>query len=289
MRVSLLHNVEAGDGLSIGQLRREIEGAGHEIVREIEKGSELEGALEGRVDLIVVAGGDGTVGSAVQAFAGGGVPLAILPFGTANNIALALGIEGSLPELTRRWERGRRVPFDLGKARGEWGEGRFLEAAGTGLASETMADSRSRNREKGEESADEALEGARRLYREILAGLSPRRCSFEADGSRVEGEFLLIEVLNVPSLGPNLVLSPRADPSDGFFDLVTAGEEQRGELLAMLERAPGKRPPTLPTRRVRRVDVRDWGVMHLDGNVCPGSSAGDVLIEIEPGAIEFLV
>jgi hypothetical protein len=51
MRVSLLHNVEAGDGLSIGQLRREIESAGHEIAREIEKGSELEGALEGRVDL----------------------------------------------------------------------------------------------------------------------------------------------------------------------------------------------------------------------------------------------
>jgi diacylglycerol kinase family enzyme len=97
MRVSLLHNVEAGDGLSLRQLRREIEGAGHEIVREIEKGCELEGVLEGRVDLIVVAGGDGTVGSAVEAFAGRGVPLAILPFGTANNIAFALGIEGSLP------------------------------------------------------------------------------------------------------------------------------------------------------------------------------------------------
>ena len=50
--------------------------------------------IDDSIDLAVTAEGEGTVRSAAIALAGRPIPLAILPFGTANNIALSLGIEG---------------------------------------------------------------------------------------------------------------------------------------------------------------------------------------------------
>jgi len=289
MRVALLHNAAAGDGLSPGDLRREIAEAGHELIHEIGKGEELRLPLEPSVDLIAVAGGDGTVRNAVHAVAGTGVALAILPLGTANNIAGALGIEGALPDLIRAWERARRVPFDLGRMRGPWGGGRFLEGVGIGLVPEATAAAQQRGKENLGDSADEALDGARRIYRETLARLAPKALSLWADGEKLDGEYLLVEVLNIPSVGPNLAFSPEADPSDGLLDLVTAGETERDELMALLERDGRTGPVTLPMRRVRNLEIGDGDALHVDDQVRKGSEVGPVSIAIEPASVEFLV
>src|SRR5262252_1764640 len=90
MKISLLHNPDAGDGFSLEEVRDVNEGAGHEIVLEVEKGIDFGRAAGKDIELIVVAGGDGTVRRAVDALSGAGTPLAILPFGTANNIARTL-------------------------------------------------------------------------------------------------------------------------------------------------------------------------------------------------------
>ena len=96
-----------------------------------------------------------------------------------------------------------------------------------------------------------------RTYRDVLSRLRPRRWRFTADGEEVEGELLLLEVLNIASVGPNLVLSPDADPSDGHLDVVSAGEAERGEIDEYLrQRAAGcEVRMSLPTRRVRRVEA----------------------------------
>ncbi len=59
--------------------------------------------------------------------------LAILPLGTANNIATSLGLNAPVPELIASWSTARRVPFDLGYARAASKEWLVVEGVGGGL------------------------------------------------------------------------------------------------------------------------------------------------------------
>ena len=61
---------------------------------------------------ILVAGGDGTIGSAASALAGTGVELAILPCGTLNHLAKDLALPLALEEAARVAAEGRAVPMD---------------------------------------------------------------------------------------------------------------------------------------------------------------------------------
>ncbi len=96
-------------------------------------------------EIVVAAGGDGTVALAARMMAHRGIPLAILPIGTANNIARSVGIRGSIGDLVGGWTTARRVPFDLGIADGAWGRCQFAEAVGGGLMPTAMADMQTRS------------------------------------------------------------------------------------------------------------------------------------------------
>ena len=86
-----------------------------------------------------MAGGDGTVGKVARRLIGSPTPIAILPLGTANNIANTLDVTGkSLKELIRSWETARCINFDAGVAKGPWGTESFVEGFGVGLFAETM-------------------------------------------------------------------------------------------------------------------------------------------------------
>ena len=290
MRISLLHNPTAGDGVSFDEVNRVLRRAGYEVAREIAKASDFERVLEEPVAFVVAAGGDGTVRKAVRALAGSGMPLAVIPLGTANNIARALGVEGLLAEVVERWKSARHVAFDIGLARGQWGESRFLEGVGSGLVSAGIA-AAEEHPQQGKEDVSAALQRALRTYAETLTRLQPRHWTGTVDGLPIDGEFLLVEILNIPSVGANLVLGPNADPSDGVFEVVTAGEAQRGELADYLAArlAGEERTLALPARRASRVEVRGWELMHVDDEVRKIVEAGTVTIEVDPASVSFLV
>ena len=86
-------------------------------------------ALEEGADLVMVWGGDGTVQRCVDALAGSGVPIAIIPAGTANLFASNLGIPKDIAKAVRIGLHGERRPIDVGRINGE----RFAVMAGTGL------------------------------------------------------------------------------------------------------------------------------------------------------------
>src|ERR1041384_1960383 len=89
MHVALLHNSSAGsEDHTDAELTRLIAKAGHQVVHVAESVTDLKTALhESPCDLVVVAGGDGTVGRAACELSGWQIPIAILPLGTANNTA----------------------------------------------------------------------------------------------------------------------------------------------------------------------------------------------------------
>lgn len=284
MRIALFHNEDAGDGRSVDEIRALLERHGHHLVQVVDKEWGADQILEKSADLVVAAGGDGTVATAARVLAGQKVPLAILPFGTANNIAKSLCCEGAVETLIDGWRHTPSKPCDLGTARGDWGERVFLESVGAGLIPAGIAAAKAQDSETSKPS------DAVRIFRDVLGRLQPQRWTITLDGLSTTGEFLLVEVLNMPSIGPNLVLSDEADPCDGLFSVVIATERHRDVLDEYLVHRidGGDSPLALTPRHARRIEIHGWSDVHVDDQLLRARSSETVSIAITPGALEFL-
>jgi len=288
VKVSLFYNKDAGGGVSLCDLRDLLERHGHQLVNQVAKDSDAERLFDEPSEVVAVAGGDGTVAAAARLLAGSGVPLAIFPTGTANNIARSLGIEGTVAGVIKAWDHATRRPLDLGVASGLWGEQRFLEGAGGGLIPLGIAESTNQNI-KGNHSTSR-VSNAARVYRDVLARLTPRECTVSLDGTPVTDDFLLVEVLNIGTIGPSLALSPDADPSDGYFSVVLASEEHRDVLDAYLQQRieDGEHRLALPVYRAQRVEIQGLADLHIDDKIVLSPLPRTVSIQIEPAALELL-
>lgn len=290
MRLSLLYSASAGDGVSVADLRGVFEAAGHQLVHVFENEKDFEHVLEDQLELVVAAGGDGTVWRVASKLIGQGIPFAVLPMGTANNIAGCLGITGTVEEIVARWHGAEPRPFDLGVARGAWGTSRFIEGIGSGLiTSGILSMERDPPHDESTE-ADSRLALAVRRYRDVLSELEAVRWEVSIDGAPHSGEYLLLEILNICSVGANVVLAPEADPSDGMFEVVAATESDRPHIAEYLERRIQGRAARLelPIRRARRVEIHGWVRMHVDDVVVGGEPIGDVDLVCETGALTLL-
>src|SRR5690606_37560280 len=58
----------------------------------------------------------------------------------------------------------------------------------------------------------------------------------EVDGKTHQGRYLLLEILNIPFIGPNLQLAPGAQIDDGYLDLVTIAESERDAFITHLHK-----------------------------------------------------
>src|SRR5919199_2151366 len=84
------------------------------------------------IDSVIIAGGDGTLNAAAGALVETGLPLGILPTGTANDLARTLAIPGDLPQAASVIAAGRRGRIDLGDVNGH----PFFNVASIGLSAE---------------------------------------------------------------------------------------------------------------------------------------------------------
>lgn len=291
MRICLLYSEKAGGGESQGAtLRHAIEAAGHEVVHLVEKDTELVRALEDTIDLVVAAGGDGTVARAATALASQPVPLGVLPLGTANNIARSLGIEGSIDAIIQSWKISEPVGMDLGVLRVAETACRFIEGVGAGLIPRGITALPPDALGDGD-SAEEKLQRAAHGYREVLAQLQPRWWTITLDGKEQSGDYLLLEVLNMPAIGPRLVMSQDADPHDGLLSVVVAEEKHRSQLAEYLhDKADGRETPlALPMFHAREIALVGIDEAHVDDDVRSWSATEAVSISIEPAAVRLLL
>src|SRR5206468_9475377 len=115
------------------QLIASLTKSGHQTLYQSTKKRGWKKALKRPVDLVIAAGGDGTVQKTAWEIMGSGIPLAILPLGTANNLARSLGFTAPVEEILESLHCGKSRPFDVGVARSSLRREYFLEAAGGGL------------------------------------------------------------------------------------------------------------------------------------------------------------
>lgn len=275
MRITLILNPGAGTGdTTADELRHAIEGAGHEVeTREATKGH-LSEVLARPGDLIVVAGGDGTVGRIMRVLAGSPVPMTILPIGTANNIARSLGIRGEPAALAASWARLEARQVDVGTVHGPWGETRFVESAGIGLLGELIHPEVS-----GEIQGTHA---GREAVRQLARTLPARHTRVEVDGEDRSASYLLLEAMNIRCVGPNLWLADHARAGDGKLEIVRALESDRHSLVALAD-AFGTSRASLAS--VRAKQLRIWCTadeLHVDDRHGSelGQWEGEAAIEI---------
>jgi len=299
MRVLILHNPTAGnhelDREDLLTLARE---AGHEPVYCSSSGGEWTHLLETeRFDLCVAAGGDGTVSKLGRALAGRPIPLGVLPLGTANNLATALGVtKAPVRKLIAQWATAERRGFDVGVARGPWGTRRFLESLGAGLIAEGIAKIDQGHGDgalvEQEQDPGAQMDAARHVFDRLLAAGTPSPVQASVDGRDVTGKSLLLEIMNCPSVGPGLRLAPEASPHDGLLDLVAVGDDQREALRSQIV---GSAPPharAIGVQQGRHVALEIiQSVLHLDDwiwHAPDGAARTRIEITVEAGALTVL-
>jgi diacylglycerol kinase family enzyme len=293
MRVFLIHNPKAGDRKhGKKQLMWSLRKNGLQaFYRSIRDGG-WKKAFKRSVDLVIAAGGDGTVHKTAWQIIETGIPLAILPLGTANNLARSLGFVGSADEILQSLHCGKSRPFDVGVARSGSQTDYFLEAAGGGLFADYFPAAEA-NETKGA-SPEEELKAHLLLLRELALDYRARPWKMSIDGKDISGRYVLWGAMNIRSAGPALHLAPQAKTDDGRLDFVAVREHERkvfikhvdAHLIGRKERVP------LSPRKFRELKITSLsGAMHLDGEPWPskkknnGKARGRVEITVKRAAL----
>jgi diacylglycerol kinase family enzyme len=249
MKTILFHNPAAGDeDHSSQELAQLLRNVGLDVHPYSATGDRLEAGLQEHADLVVIAGGDGTVTRIAARWPDRDVPLAILPLGTANNLSRATGQWNSPEAFAAGWRNAQRRPLNVAVAEASWGRHRFLEAVGFGAFAKAVR--------HADAEGVEGVEEGRAAFRKAMAEAKTRPVSISLDGEVWETESFFVEVMNTAMLGPNLSLAPQSDPGDGLLDVVLLPADQREAMLRWIDNPEGGPPPVI-VRRGTRIQV-DW-------------------------------
>jgi diacylglycerol kinase (ATP) len=286
MRYNLIYNPTAGRGRVRNALPRvlsrlERAGASVETFVTTAPGEARRYAESLPPDATLIAiGGDGTVQEAASACLGSRRVLGIVPTGSGDDFAHALGIDRHhLEAAADRILAGRTRLVDSGTANGR----PFVNAAGTGFDAEVAIGALEAPWPLRERSA--YLYG---IFRS-LARLASVPALVLLDGQQIHsGPVLLVSAQNGPRSGGSFPLAPAARVDDGLLDVVIAGRFSRLGTLGILPRV--LRGTHLDHAEVRLVQGRSLSVRwdmprpaHLEGELQPPCARFDV--EIRPSSL----
>jgi YegS/Rv2252/BmrU family lipid kinase len=236
-------------------------------------------AVAEKVDVVFVAGGDGTVMAAATGLAGTDVPMAILPLGTGNllarNIGLPLDDEAAA---LRIGIDGRTRPIDVGAIEGK----KFVVMAGIGFDAAIMRD---------------APEGLKKKVgwpayvvsaTKHLRGRGIPVTVTVDDGEPVQLRVRTVLVGNVGKLQGGIPLLPDAEPDDGVLDVAIIAPRNVLDWARVAGRVV--RRADVPDRRMERlrgkhivIEATRSEPRQLDGDLIEDGRTMD--IRVEPGAL----
>ena len=157
-------------------------------------------------ELVVAAGGDGTVGTVAEPLLGTRTALGILPLGTVMNVARSLGIprdlDGAADVITTRQVR----EIDVGQA----GDRPFFEAASVGMNAAMF-----REAQRFEDGDWSSI--ARTIW--VALRYRPARMSIDLEDRAIRTRALMVTVSNGPYIGAGMTVAPEARLDDGRFDV----------------------------------------------------------------------
>jgi diacylglycerol kinase (ATP) len=307
MHATLIYNPQAknASNLTPEQILEALRQAGYDAsYTPTSKEEDLDGVLENAKDLVVVAGGDGSIRAVATRLLKRNTKIVPLSMGTANNIARTLALTGNPQEIIAGLVNPVERTLDIGCVTTPQGTDYFLEAMGIGMFADILE---RYNPEDGKSIA--------RSIQSLLQTLNDYRPKFfhvNVDGQDLSGSYILFEIMNTPTLGYHYLLAPDAKPDDGLFDLVLVHAKQREKYVTFIKSVLTgtlERLPEVSIQRGRKLEIAWRGFpLHIDGEVIEGkewvanngSSSMDepglldvakpyLGVEILPQAIHFLV
>ncbi len=239
-------------------------------------------AQAGDADLIVAVGGDGTANSVAAAAYQTGLPLGLIPAGTANDLARTLALPLDPAAAARVILAGRQAPIDLGEVNGTF----FFNVASLGL-SVKLADKLS--------STSKKRWGRLGYFWALLRALAEAR-PFSAAITDEDGHTILVKTLQIAigngrHYGGGMVVEQGADINDGQLDLYSLEFKAVWKLLTIAGSFPTGRhglSPEVRTLRGRRFEIttRRAKPINMDGELL---SATPAVFTVHPAAIRMIV
>lgn len=294
-RAAIVYNPTKFDDLSL--LRRRVESevlaagwqptlwlettpddAGHEQTRR---------ALAAGVDLVLAAGGDGTVRAISDELAGTGVPMALLPTGTGNLLARNLQVPLDTDAALRLALSGHTRAIDVVRCTWDGGEERFVVMAGLGLDARIMA------------ATSDDLKRVLRSGAYVLAAMQnavPRPFAVDValddDAPAASGEHRVVMALlgNVGTITGGMTIFPQATPDDGLVDLLLTGPNRIADWAKVgAGLLIGQDVDGLSHHQARRLTLTtpEPVPFELDGD--PVGHTRRLVAEIEPAALHVVV
>lgn len=245
-------------------------------------------ARDAEVDLIMIAGGDGTVRVVCGEMAGTGITVAIIPAGTGNLLARNLDIPLDYSRALRLLDDGRVADLDLIRFTGDGNNDKVEYSAvmaGVGVDAAIMEDT------------DEDLKRQIGSLAYVAAGLnhikaSPMKARLSIDDDQPEDiEASLVSIGNVGDLQAGVTIMPEASASDGRMDLLLANPGSAAEITQMAAAmlADPDNVPHLVRRTARHVQLEldEPTQFQIDGDVIGEVQHLDA--EIMEHAVKILV
>ncbi|MHC9293181.1 diacylglycerol/lipid kinase family protein [Mycobacterium sp. LTG2003] len=287
-RVAVIAHRKKSLGGGLKELRKLIADEGfddpvwHEVSKSRKARKRARRTVEDGVDLVLVWGGDGMVQRCADGLAGSDATVAVIPAGTANQLAGNLGIPTDLSEAVRIAFHGSRRRLDLGKLNDE----HFAVMAGAGFDAQMIID------------ADSGLKDRAGRLAYVLTGIrhvrdEPVRTRIRVDGHKwFDGEATCVLFGNVGTMTGGIRAFDDAKPDDGYLDVgvVTAqGALQWARTLGRAATSRSARSPFVEMTQGRKIDVRfaEPFVYELDGGERGFSKR--LRAKIVPAALTFCV
>jgi diacylglycerol kinase family enzyme len=234
VRVLVVNNLVSGlrDGM-VFDFVRSLSADGDEIViRNTDGKTAVEHMLTGfeSFDMIIAAGGDGTISTICYETRYSGVPILPIPAGTGNLLFTNLDLPDGPHALAMLAREPLTLDFDLGELSFELdGEKRtcgFVVAAGAGYDADIM---------KNSEALKPAL-GPGSYLAAAMGKLTPTVAHFdiELDGQHLEAEGIAALILNFAKINPDISITHKNNARDGLFEVVVLKSHSAVELLPAL-------------------------------------------------------
>lgn len=235
-------------------------------------------AAQAHADLVITWGGDGTLNEVGSALAGTATAVGLIPAGSGNGFAAAIGVPREPSAALDKALDGRSRRVDVASIAGR----RFLNVAGIGVDARIAILFNQRAR------------GSRGRWPYVAIGLAQgcryagRRYALELDGDRLETRALLIAFANGREYGMGAVLAPDAELDDGLLNAYVVEDrsvlrrfwDARHLAAGTVARAGG-----VIVRKVRHavVDAAEPIEFHVDGE--PGCLEGPLELGVMPRAL----
>lgn len=300
-KAQIIHNPTAGDaGHSKNDLLEIINEPGNQFYYVSTDNEGWEKFQKNKPDIIFLAGGDGTIHKLASVLIKNEPreqrpPVHLLPLGTANNIATTLDnfklTNNQSPLIEKKPKK-----FDCGLVKKIKDQEMFLESVGMGIFPELISEMKKSQVET--KTPSEKLLITLKVLLKIVREFKAEKASLKIDGIKIKGSFLMVELMNIQFIGPNLKFAPKADPGDGFFDLVLISEDDRPKLEKYLEKLiEGKTPQHemesllnkfAKTIRCKKAKMK-WGGsrIHVDDELMDDYSGEKFKLKNSPGELLF--